>query len=101
MTIYSPLIMKRFGMLLGLAFLLLGLATIPVNEAAALPTVYCLFSWDDNPDPKFNVERWETSIEKKVRTKEYDRLIDMGEVSARVAADRGAYCLYLNLGETK
>jgi hypothetical protein len=79
MTIYRPLIIKRFLILIGSAVLLLGLAAIPVNEAEAKPTVYCKFSW-------------ETAIERKVRTKEYNRLVAMGEVPARVAADRGGRC---------
>ena len=67
-------------------------ATLHNGEALAKPTIYCLFSWDDNTDTQFNVKKWETSVTKKVRTSEYDRLIDMGKVSARVAADRGAHC---------
>jgi hypothetical protein len=90
MTIYCPLIIKRFLILLGSAVVLLGLAAISVNEAEAKPTVYCKFSWDDNPE--LNVKRWETSTERKVRTKEYDRLVMMGEVPTRVAADRGGRC---------
>ncbi len=90
MNIYRPLIVKRFWILLGSVVLLLGLAAIPVNEAEAKPKVYCLFSWDNNTD--LNVERWEDSTERKVRTKEYDRLVMMGEVPARVAADRGGRC---------
>ena len=92
MTIYCPLIIKRFLILIGSAVFLIGLAVFSVNEAEARPTVYCLFSWDDNPNPEFNVKHWETSIERKVRTKEYDRLVVMGEVAARVAADRGGKC---------
>ena len=90
MNIYCPLITNRFLILIGSAVLLLCLAAIPVNEAEAKPTVYCKFSWDDNTE--LNVQGWETAEERKVRTKEYNRLVAMGEVPARVAADRGGRC---------
>jgi hypothetical protein len=88
----SGLDLKPFSRNLGSTLILLCSSFIIVNAAVARPTVYCLFKWDDNPDPHFNVKGWETSVEKNVRTKEYDRLIAMGEVAARVAADRGAKC---------
>jgi len=94
MTIYCPLIMKCFGIFLGSIFLLLCLAAIPVNEAEARPIIYCKFSWDDNPAPEFNVKHGSMAAhERKVRTKEYDRLVMMGEVPARVSVDRGGHCV--------
>jgi hypothetical protein len=77
---------------LATAVILLCFSVIFTDEAAARQRVYCLFKWDTNPDPVFNVKGWETSVDMKVRTNEYERLIAMGEVAARVAADNFAKC---------
>ena len=90
MTVYHLFIIKRYWIFLGLVVLLLGLVVIPVDKAEARPTIYCKFSWADSEER--NVQGWETATERKVRTKEYNRLVAMGEILARVAADRGAYC---------
>ena len=58
---------------------------------AERPTVICEFRWSENPG--MNVKGGSASAGQiKVHTKEYNRLVDMGTVPARVAADHGQHC---------
>jgi hypothetical protein len=82
--------MKHFLFSVGAATLL-SMFLITVQDAeAGRPTVHCEFSWAENP--ALNVKAGSKFRNKKVRTKEYNRLIAMGTVAVRVAADRGQRC---------
>lgn len=70
---------------------LLSTIVVPVTNAnAERPRVYCEFGWSDNA--AFNVKGGNQIVNKKVRTKEYNRLVSMGSVRARVSADGGQHC---------
>ena len=74
-----------------MATLLLGMVAIPVNNAEAeRPRVYCEFRWADNAE--LNVKGGNDFVDRKVRTREHERLVSMGPVPARVAADHGQHC---------
>ena len=80
--------MKHVTYLLISAFL--GILVIPVNRAHALSDVHCNFTWSDNET--LNVRHGSGYVNKSVRRRELERLVAMGKVVARVAADRGNYC---------
>ena len=81
--------MKRILGFLGAA-MLLGAIVIPGTAEARRPTVVCTFTWNDNPSQ--NVRHGVRYKTRKVRTREYNRLVGMGTVPVRVAADRGQHC---------
>ncbi len=61
------------------------------HAQAERPTVTCEFRWSEYPG--MNLKGGSASAGQiKVRTIEYNRLVDMGTVPARVAADRGQHC---------
>lgn len=70
----------------------LTLLSIPFQQAQARTKIECRFDWDDNE--ALNVKGSQMGIirSKKVRTSEYNRLVQMGTVPARVSADRGGKC---------
>ncbi len=63
---------------------------IPARTVHARADVHCYFTWEDNETP--NVRHGTQYINKRVRNRELERLVAMGKVVARVAADRGNYC---------
>jgi hypothetical protein len=73
-----------------IASALLGMLMIPSRSAYAMADVHCYFTWDDNAT--LNVKHGRRYVNKRVRNPEFNRLVAMGKVVARVAADRGSYC---------
>ena len=61
-----------------------------MQEAQARKNISCEFSWSDNEGA--NVKGGSESIKEKVRSKEYNRLVEMGKAHALASADRGEKC---------
>lgn len=80
-----------FSNLFILTLVFLSVTILAVRDVqAGRPKVSCEFSWAENP--ALNVKAGNRYRNKNVRTSEYNRLIAMGTVPARVAADRGQHC---------
>jgi riboflavin biosynthesis pyrimidine reductase len=68
----------------------------PLENAEAREYVVCTFAWADNPtmnvkgSQKYNPKG--VKVDRKVRRKEYQRLVDMGRVPVRVSKDKGYNC---------
>lgn len=73
------------------ASVVLGMLVIPVNNVYALSDVHCIFSWQDHEGIP-NVKQGSEYVHKSVRRRELERLVAMGRVMARIAADHGNYC---------
>ena len=73
---------------LGLCFLF-GITV--VSDAYARGTVECEFRWASNEAANVAAGR-SLPITRRFRNKEYNRLVSMGSVNARVAADHGGRC---------
>lgn len=75
-----------------LKVLIVSLSLLASAEAVqAARTVWCQFEWRGNV--RLNVRaNHSNAISKRVRNREYNRLVEQGRVRARVSADRGDHC---------
>ena len=72
------------------AFASFVILTIIAQNAHARETVHCYFIWGENET--LNVQHGSKYVNRSVRNREYNRLVEMGRTVARVAADHGAHC---------
>lgn len=91
MTSHFLMILKYTWCCFRLSTFFLITMTFLANSAdAARQNVYCEFRWADNA--ALNVKGGNKFAKRKVRRRELERLVSMGAVVARVAADHGQHC---------
>jgi hypothetical protein len=81
--------MKRKHLLSGA--LALGVLLGAAPGAYARTEITCVFSWADNPELNVKGHSAHAATLKKVRTKEYERLVGK-KVAARISGSRGGKC---------
>jgi len=92
--------MKRYSALFMISSLFYVLLFVP-QVAHSRPRVKCVFMWEENKEKNIRASdspnAWGDSltVKRKVRSREYERLINAGKVAARVSGKRGEVC-YLN-----
>lgn len=86
---FNPMSIFSNFLIVGLIFLSVFALTLR-DAQASRPRVSCEFSWKENQE--LNVKAGNKFRNATVRTSEYNRLIAMGSVPARVSADRGQHC---------
>ncbi len=72
------------------ASVVIAVSMVAMGHAHARQDVHCNFTWEENAAQ--NVKHGSSYVAKRVRNSEYNRLVAMGKVATRVAADAGAYC---------
>ena len=71
--------------------LAVGVLLVAAPSALARTEITCLFSWSENAEANIKANSQRAATLKKVRTKEYEKLVGK-EVSAKVSGKRGANC---------
>lgn len=79
-----------------LTALFLMIVVFPSNDAFALSRVQCVFRWQENVEKNIaspSLDIGDVWISRKVREREYDRLLELGRVNARVSSEGGKTCI--------